>query len=125
MDKITEIDLNSLRGDLMVYKDMIRETAQEIISGEYSNFPIFVAHQFEANIGQVILDRKELGTTWTIHASTLEEFTEIGIVKPDRAEFFKETYKDPKEFICMFVITEKGGHFVFIPYQSGPELNLN
>jgi len=125
MDKITEIDLNSLRGDLLVYKSMIKETSQEIIKGEYSNFPIFVAHQFEAKIGEVILDRKELGTTWTVHASTLEEFIELGIVKKDRSDFFKETYKDPKEFICMFIITEKGGNFVFIPYQTSTGINLN
>jgi hypothetical protein len=125
MDKITELDLNSLRADLLVYKEMIKETSREMISGEYSNFPIFVAHQFEASIGEVILDRKELGTTWTIHASTLEEFIQIGIIKKDRSDFFKETYKDPKDFVCMFIITEKGGNFVFIPYNAGPNVNLN
>jgi hypothetical protein len=125
MDKITEIDLNTLRSDLVLYKDMLKETAGEIISGGYSEQPIFVAHQFEASIGQVIIDRKELGTSWTIHASTFEEFVEIGIIKKDKAELFKKTYKDPKEFICIFIITEKGGNFVFIPYNFAASTNPN
>jgi len=125
MDKVTEMDLNSLRADLMVYKELIKETAGDIIKEGYSNYPIFVAHQFEAKIGEVILDRKELGINWTIHASTLDEFSQIGIVKKDRIEFFKETYKDPEKFICIFIITEKGGNFVFVPYESGTQMNLN
>jgi hypothetical protein len=125
MDKITEIDLNTLRSDLLLYKDMLKETSLEIMSGDFSSFPIFVAHQFEASIGQVILDRKELGTTWTVHASTFEEFVEIGIITKDKTEFFKKTYKDPNEFICIFIITEKGGKFVFIPYNFEASTNPN
>ncbi|HPD65127.1 MAG TPA: hypothetical protein P5050_05770 [Bacteroidia bacterium] len=110
--------LNSLKADLKFYKKYIKEVADEIIRSGYSKYPVFIAHQFEVNIGEVILNRDDFGKTWTINATILEDLVEEGVVLPEKEEYFKSVYKDPEKNMCIFLISEKGGNFVFLPYSS-------
>ncbi|WP_028295984.1 hypothetical protein [Olivibacter sitiensis] len=108
--------LRSLQKDLDFYKESIKEVAIEIVAEGLSAYPIFIAHQHEVSVGELILDRNELGTQWTIQASTLEEFVEIGLIKPERKKAFEATYKKPEDYMCLFVIVPEGANFVFYPY---------
>src|SRR6187402_815331 len=110
--------LVSLERDLKFFQDSIREVAMEIRVEGLSDYPIFVAHQHELQLGELILDRIELNSEWSIHASTLEEFLEQGIVKKELKQRFEDTYKDPDKYICVFVITPEGANFVFVPYAK-------
>jgi hypothetical protein len=109
--------LVSLRKDLKVFSESLYEVAVEIMVEGLSKYPIFVAHQHELKLGEVILDRVELGTQWSIHASTLEEFLEVGVIKAELKQRFIETYKSPKDFMCVFVVVPEGANFVFVPYE--------
>ncbi len=111
-----ESPLKSLEADLKLYNASIKEVAIEIMVEGISLYPIFIAHQHEVKLGEVILDRYELNTNWTINASTLEEFVEIGIIKKQLQEKFLKTYKKPEDFMCIFVIVPEGANFVFYPY---------
>jgi hypothetical protein len=108
--------LLSLERDLKVYNDAIREVAVEIIVEGLSKYPIFIAHQHDLKLGEVILDRHELNSDWTIHASTLEEFVERGVIKPELKERFIASYKSPKNHMCVFVVVPEGANFVYYPY---------
>lgn len=112
-----ESPLVSLQRDLKIFKESIREVAVEIMVEGLSKYPIFVAHQHELKLGEVILDRNELNTEWSIHASTMEEFIEIGLIKKSRKENFMSSYKNPNEFMCVFVVVPEGANFVFVPYE--------
>lgn len=112
-----ESPLKSLEGDLKLYNESIKEVSTEIMVEGISGYPIFVAHQHEAKIGEPILDRNELNTNWSIHASTLEEFVEKGIIHPDKKERFIKHYKNAHDFMCLFVIVPEGANFVFYPYR--------
>jgi len=92
--------------------------ATEIMVEGISAYPIFIAHQHEVNVGELILDKDELNTNWTIQASTLEEFVEKGIIKPDKKENFIKNYKNAHQFMCLFVIVPEGANFVFYPYPK-------
>ncbi len=116
-EKKPESPLVSLENDLKLYSDSIKEVAVEIMVEGLSRYPIFVAHQHEVKLGEVILDREELNTEWTVQASTLEEFIEKGIIKPVLKERFIKSYKNPNEYMCMFVIVPEGANFVYYPYQ--------
>ena len=116
-EKKPESPLVSLEKDLKLYSDSIQEVAVEIMVEGLSRYPIFVAHQHEVKLGEVILDREELNTEWTVQASTLEEFVEKGIIKPVLKERFIKSYKNPNEYMCMFVIVPEGANFVYYPYQ--------
>lgn len=117
-NKSKESPLKSLKKDLDLYSDSIAEVAQDIIQEQLSQYPIFVAHQHVLNLGELILDKNELGTAWSIHASTMEEFLEKGLIKEDKKSFFIAKYKDPLAFMCLFVIVPEGANFVFYPYKK-------
>ncbi len=110
--------LLSLERDLKFFNDSILEVATEIIMEGLSIYPIFIAHQHELKLGEVILDRHDLNSEWSIHASTLEEFLERGIIKKELKQRFIDTFKNPNKFICVFVVTPEGANFVFVPYKN-------
>lgn len=112
-----ESPLLSLKKDLEFYKETIREVAIEIMVEGLSANPIFIAHQHQVNLGEVILDKNELGTDWTIQASTYEEFVEKGIIQSHKKEAFLQHYKSADDFICLFVVVPEGANFVYYPYQ--------
>jgi len=111
-----ESPLVSLEKDLKFFNESIREVAVEIMVEGVSNYPIFIAHQHELKLGEVILDRYDLNTEWSIHASTLEEFVEKGVIKEVLKERFLSTYKNPNDFMCVFVVVPEGANFVYYPY---------
>lgn len=112
-----ESPLKTLEQDLKLYSESIKEVSTEIMVEGISAFPIFVAHQHEVKIGEPILDKDELNTAWSIHASTLEEFVEKGIIHPDKKDRFIKQYKNAHDFMCLFVVVPEGANFVFYPYQ--------
>ena len=112
----TESPLKSLETDLKIYSESIKEVATEIIVEGISMYPIFVAHQHEVKLGELILNKDELNTSWSINASTIEEFVEKGIIQNDKKERFINQYKSAKDFMCLLVIVPEGANFVFNPY---------
>ena|ERR1700753_2237527 len=113
-----ESPLISLERDLKFFYESIREVAVEIMVEGLSNYPIFIAHQHELSLGELILDRNDLNTEWSIHASTLEEFTDKGVIKRVLKERFIKSYKDPYEYMCIFVVVPEGANFVYYPYPK-------
>ena len=111
-----ESPLKSLEKDLKFYNESIKEIAQEILLEGLSEYPIFVAHQHEVSLGELILDKNELNTQWSIQASMLEEFIEKGIIHRDKKDRFVKQFKNPNEYMCVFVIVPEGANFVFYPY---------
>lgn len=116
-NKPVESPLKSLKKDLDFYRASIQEVAADIIAEGLSEYPIFVAHQHEVNLGEVILDKEELGTEWTIAASTLAEFVQRGVIKDALKARFIKNYKNPNTHMCLFVVVPEGANFVFYPYQ--------
>ncbi|KLT65231.1 hypothetical protein [Pedobacter sp. BMA] len=114
-----ESPLVSLEKDLQFYADAIKEVAVEIMVEGISAYPIFIAHQHEVNIGELILNKEELNTDWTIQASTLEEFVEKGIINKEKKETFLKAYKRPEDHMCIFVVVPEGANFIYYPYKKG------
>ena len=78
-----------------------------------------VAHQQELELGMSIYNKDEHeNAKWSIHASTLEEFVSRQIVFPEKIEEFKSNYKDPSTNICVFVLSELGAEFIFLPIKE-------
>ncbi len=108
--------LKSLKLDLDFYKESIQEVAAEMMAEGYTLYPIFIAHQHEVSMGEILLDRNELNTQWTIQVSSLEEFVDRGLIKEERREHFVKNFKPANDFMCLFVIVPEGANFVFYPY---------
>ena len=118
-EKKKESPLLSLERDLKVYSESIHEVAIEIMVEGLSSYPIFIAYQHIVKIGELILDRDDLNMDWSINASTLEEFVEKGIIKKELQERFTKSYKNPHDFMCLFVVVPEGANFVYYPYKKG------
>jgi hypothetical protein len=58
----TEQILNSLKADMILSREIIKETAFDMIEEGFSHFPIFVAHQMDqvVPIGENLIDHNEL-----------------------------------------------------------------
>ncbi len=113
-----ESPLVSLEKDLELYSDSIKEVAIDIMMEGISTHPIFIAHQHVVSIGELILNRDDLNTNWSIQASTLEEFVEKGIINREKKPLFLKSYKKPEDFMCVFVIVPEGANFIYYPYQT-------
>ncbi|MFD1629437.1 hypothetical protein [Pseudopedobacter beijingensis] len=111
-----ESPLISLQKDLNFYKDTLREVAVDIMVEGLSLYPIFIAHQHQVSIGEIIIDKEEMGREWTVQVSTLEEFLEKGIIEKDKKDVFLYSYKDPDAYACVFAVVPEGANFVFVPY---------
>lgn len=110
--------LLSLETDLKFFSESIREVAIEIMVEGLSQYPIFIAHQHEVDLGEMILDKNELNSEWSVQASTLEEFIERGVIKKELRERFIKSYKSPDEYMCVFTIVPEGANFVYFPYSK-------
>lgn len=118
VEKKKKSPLISLEKDLEFYAESIKEVAVEVMVEGISAHPIFIAHQHVVNIGEVILNRDELNTEWTIQASTLEEFIQKGIINPEKKELFLKSYKKPEDYMCVFVVVPEGANFIYYPYKK-------
>jgi hypothetical protein len=108
--------LLSLETDLRFFNESIKEVAIEIMVEGLSAYPIFIAHQHDITLGEVILDRHDINSEWSIHASTLEEFIERGVIKKELKQRFIDSYKNPHDYMCVFAVVPEGANFVFFPY---------
>ena len=116
----------SLHDDLEICRDYIRQVSTGMVKGEVTKYPIFVAMRGEndVDIGLPIVSRTDFDISWNFNASHLEEFVTKGVVLREKANDFIKAYKNPAEFMCVFLAEETGASFVFMPYDKNRE-NLN
>lgn len=103
-----------LESELSGYKRVMREAADTIIDENVSDYPIFVVHQQEVELGIPIAERGKVKGNWSINASTMEEMISKNILKEEKVDSFKTIYKSPKTHLCCFVLSELGAQFIFV-----------
>ena len=111
--------LGTITKDFAVVADSLKEASYQIRKRGFSEYPIFaIAKYDEIPIGQVLVDKNEVASTWNYNASYLDEFVQRGIVDPDKEDAFKKAYRDPDEFCCLFVADGAFTRFLYIPYPE-------
>lgn len=108
--------LELLREDLKFYSPMIKEVALDMVKEGFTKYPVFVAHQHQVKLGEPILLREDYARDFSIHACTLEELVEKKLVLKEREQEFIANFKNPKEQMCILLITAAGAHFIYVPY---------
>ena len=109
--------LGTISQDFIKVADTLKEASYQIRKAGFE-YPIFAICKEEQPIGQILLNKKDLDTTWNYYASFLDEFIQRALVLPSKQEEFKSHYKDPDEFCCLFVIDEDFTNYVYIPYPE-------
>jgi hypothetical protein len=116
----------SLHDDLEICRDYIRQISAGMIKGDVTKYPIFIAMRGENDIdlGLPVVNRADFDISWNFNASHLEEFVSKGVVVPEKAADFIKAYKNPLEYMCVFVAEEGATSFVFMSYDRNRS-NLN
>lgn len=118
--KFDEEILASLHHDLNACRTYIRQVSQGMLKGNVSKYPIFIAIRSleDLDLGLPIINRDELELTWSFNASHLEDFVNSNIIHQDKLQDFMKNYKDPNEFMCIFIAEEGMMSFIFMPYEK-------
>jgi hypothetical protein len=109
--------LGTISQDFVKIADTLKEASYQIRKAGFA-FPIFSISKEPIPIGRLLIGRGELDLQWNYYASFLDEFVQRELVAKDRETDFTETYKDPEEFCCLFVVDHEFTSFVFIPYPE-------
>lgn len=128
MENSPELDgkyLGTISKDFVVVAETLREAAYQVRKRGFSDFPIFPISKTELPIGQLLIGKRELAINWNYNITYLDEFVQRKLIDADKVEAFKESYRNPDEFCCLFVVDGQMTGFLFIPYpEDGGESPL-
>ena len=105
----------TLEKDIKPYNHILNQAADAVLDQDVSSYPIFIFAQESIEIGLLLIERDNDKHKWEIHASTLEELVTKKIIEGSRVDNFRSIYKDPREYLCLFVLSTIGATFVFLP----------
>ncbi len=106
---------HQLEEELKPFVEAMGKAADAILDQDVSNYPIFVVHQHQVDIGIPLIVKRAGGPGWSANASTLEELVTKNVIEMSRVDNFRKIYKDPGAYLCLFVLSELGANFIFIP----------
>lgn len=110
--------LGLISQDFVKISDQLKEASYQIRRRGFSENPIFVAVQNDIDLGILLVTKKELENDWAYRASFLDEFVQRGLIGAESVEMFRENYKNPDEYCCLFVVQGDFAGFVFIPFPE-------
>jgi len=109
--------LGTISEDFVKISETLKEASYRLRTAGFS-FPIFPISKEQIAVGQLLIHQGQGSLAWNYYVSFLDEFTQRGIVDKDKEDAFRDSYKDPDEFCCLFVVDKEFTRFVFIPYPE-------
>lgn len=110
--------IETLKADLHIYNEMIKEVSADMISEGFTEYPVFIATQHEVKIGELIIDKNDMAGTFNLYATTIDEMINKHLILEEKRTHFIKAFKDPKKFICILLVTSETASFVFVPYSK-------
>lgn len=110
--------MGKISADFLRVADFLKESAYQIKKRGFSDYPIFPISKNPSPIGQLLYEQETLKTEWNYYVTYLDEFIQRKLIDADKEEDFKNNFKDPEEFCCLFLIEQEFTNFVFIPYPE-------
>lgn len=108
--------LGKISSDFVKVSEYLKEAAYAIRKKGFSEYPVFPVSQQDIPIGQLLYEIGKLENNWNYYASFMEEFVQRGLIENNTK--FIETFKNPDEFCCLFVVDREFTNFLFIPYPE-------
>lgn len=112
--------LGTITSDFVKISNQLKEASYQIRKRGFSDYPIFPISKQPQPIGQLLFSYEEMDLKWNIYVTYMDEFLQRELIDPEKVDEFKDNYKDPEEFCCLFVIDGAFTSFVFIPYPVEP-----
>jgi hypothetical protein len=110
--------LESLKAQLKRFNAEIKEVSDEMIDAGFTKIPVFVAHQENAQIGELLFDRLEFNVPYSINATTVERLIELDIIKEDKIVDFKKAAGDTRKQYCVLWLSGPYSNFIFVPFKK-------
>lgn len=110
--------LGTITKDFVKISDVLMEASYQVRSRKFSEFPIFPISKESQPIGQLLLGKQEKGLDWNYFITYVDEFVQRKLIAEELLEDFKQAYKNPDEFCCLFVMDGEFTSFVFIPFPE-------
>lgn len=104
--------------DFIKVADHLKETSYQIRKRGFSDFPIFVISPTEIELGTTLFKKGDLENTFEYRVSFLQEFIDRKLIGDESVDLFKENFKNPDEFACLFSLIADFAGFVFIPFPE-------
>ena len=123
LNKEIEAALTTLESQLNEIKEMLKEVSDDIIQGGFSEYPVFVAHQEDAKIGELIIDRSEFDFPFSINATVMERLIELNILTDDRKDQFIKAFGDTSKNMCILWLFGQHSQFIFMPFKKVAKAN--
>jgi hypothetical protein len=110
--------LGTITSDFVKISDVLKDASYQIRSRKFSDYPIFPISKEMQPIGKIFFGKEEKDLDWNYFVTYLDEFVQRTLIGEEAVEDFKNAYKDPDEFCCLFVMDGAFTRFVFIPYPN-------
>ena len=110
--------LGTISSDFVKVADFLKEASYQIRVRGFSDHPIFPVSKVEQPIGELLYARNDLNLNWNYYASYLDEFIQRQLIDDESRQGFIQSYRDPDEYCCLFVVDRDFTSFVFIPYPE-------
>jgi hypothetical protein len=107
-----------LEDDLRRYRKALNEALDIMLDQDVTNYPIFIFHQQELEMGVPIIEAGESTGLWSVHASSLEEFVMKNIIETEKVDEFRRVFREHDHHLCLFVLSELGAQFIYIPREE-------
>ncbi len=111
-------DYQQLEKELAPQIPLLEKAADTVLVQDVSQFPIFIVHQSEIDLGIPLINHLETTSLWSVNISTMEEMMAKQVIGADKVENFKSIYKNPGQYFCLFAIMEAGATFIFLPRKK-------
>lgn len=118
MDDPLKKELALLEKEISGFTSELMEITNDMIQGGYTEYPIYIAHTGNVELGEPIFDAAEYQVPFSINVSMLEDFIEAGIIPEEKTGVFKIAYGDPKQFLCIFLVYGEHARFIFYPFAK-------
>ncbi|QRR01796.1 hypothetical protein [Dyadobacter sandarakinus] len=104
--------------DFIKVADQLKEASYQIRKRGFSENPVFIITNNELELGLLLIDANEMNNRFQYRASFMQEFIERKLIGEESVLLFKENYKNPDEFCCLFALVGEFSGFVFVPYPE-------
>jgi len=104
-----------IENEMKKYAKLLSLAADKVITSKASEYPIFVIAKQPIALGINIVDREQVNSNWSVNVSSLEEFVDKKLIFAERKQEFVQAYKNPQQFICLFVLSDLGAQFMYVP----------
>jgi hypothetical protein len=110
--------MGKISEDFIKVCDHLKEASFQIRKRDFSKFPIFMLHHEVLSVGSPLFFKADFKTQFNYSVSMMEDFVTANLIGAESVELFKEYYKDPEEFCCLFVVDGEFAGFVYLPFPT-------